>query len=70
MPPWRTSSALHRSEADVPFAGEGGDAVEVRRDVTWVGFSGIARWDASEKVSLALRGEVFDDADGARRAPP
>lgn len=33
---------------------------------TWMGAALYAKWSASDAVSLALRGEVFDDADGVR----
>jgi hypothetical protein len=32
----------------------------------WMGAALYGKWDATAKVSLALRGEVFDDRDGAR----
>lgn len=35
-------------------------------NATWMGAALYGRWDATAKVSLALRGEVFDDRDGAR----
>lgn len=35
-------------------------------DAMWMGAALYGRWDATAKVSLALRGEVFKDRDGAR----
>jgi hypothetical protein len=43
-------------ESDVPDIG----------DATWLGVAGYARWDATPKIALAARAEVFDDQDGAR----
>ena len=40
--------------------GEGAPAVK------WSGFSGIVKYDISDTYSLAVRGESFDDRDGAR----
>jgi len=36
------------------------------RDATWQGFSAIASYDWTERVNTALRGEWFNDRDGAR----
>ncbi len=35
-------------------------------DAKWDGLAGIVKYDFSEKYSLAVRGEYFDDKDGAR----
>ena len=35
-------------------------------DSKWYGIAGIAKYDFSDRFSLALRGEYFDDRDGAR----
>jgi Putative beta-barrel porin-2, OmpL-like. bbp2 len=35
-------------------------------DVTWQGFAGYIRLNPSSRVGLTVRGEVFDDEDGAR----
>jgi hypothetical protein len=35
-------------------------------DASWSGFAGYLRINASEKFSLSLRGEMFDDKDGLR----
>jgi hypothetical protein len=36
------------------------------RDATWQGISGIASYDWTERFNTALRGEWFNDRDGAR----
>ena len=35
-------------------------------DSEWVGVAGYAHYDATDRVSLTLRAEIFDDMDGAR----
>lgn len=35
-------------------------------DAKWTGFAGYLRYQVCERVALALRGEMFDDADGVR----
>jgi hypothetical protein len=39
-------------------------------NASWNGFSGIAKYDFSEKFSLAVRGEQFKDPDGYRTGTP
>ncbi len=36
------------------------------RDATWQGFGGIASYAWTDRFSTALRGEIFNDRDGAR----
>jgi len=42
------------------------DAVAVGEDATWDGVAGYARLAASDDFAVSLRGECFDDQDGAR----
>lgn len=35
-------------------------------DAKWSGFAGIVKYDISDKYSIAVRGEYFDDKDGVR----
>jgi hypothetical protein len=35
-------------------------------DVAWTGFAGYLRFTVTERFAICLRGEMFDDADGAR----
>lgn len=52
-------------ESGVPVAAAiGGGAASA--DISWKGIAGYARFTASPRVALTLRGEVFDDTDGAR----
>ncbi len=49
------------------FGHEAGAAGAAGEDAaTWMGAALYGKWTASEQVSLALRGEVFDDVDGVR----
>jgi len=47
---------VYGSEKDVPGIG----------DSTWSGLSGIVRYAASDRYAINVRGEVFNDDDGAR----
>ena len=49
------------------WAGEEGAAVGGGY-AKWWGFAGIVRYDLSDQWYVAMRGEVFDDEDGARTA--
>ncbi len=57
---------LYGHEADAVMPPPDAPSGAPLRDAGWRAFSGIARYDATDKVSLSLRGEVFDDVDGAR----
>jgi hypothetical protein len=46
--------------------GSENNANGVGQDATWWGFSGIARYDVNNWLSLNFRGQVFDDIDGFR----
>jgi hypothetical protein len=37
-----------------------------RKDANWYGVAGYAMFDVDDRLSVALRSEVFDDPDGAR----
>lgn len=52
-------------EAGVPVVTSTG-AGTVPIDVSWKGFIGYGRFTASPRFAFIVRGEVFDDADGAR----
>ncbi len=52
------------TEEDVDFAGE--DDTVVEDDATWLGFAAIASFAATDDFTASIRGEVFDDSDGAR----
>ena len=36
------------------------------KDAAWSGFSGIVRYDVTDRMGVSLRGEVFNDRDGYR----
>lgn len=50
-------------ESRVPLAATAGGGV---RDATWGGVAGYARYAFSERFALVVRGEWFDDPQGAR----
>jgi hypothetical protein len=52
-------------EAGVPLAPAIGGGT-ARVDASWKGLAGYGRFTASPRVAFILRGEVFDDTDGAR----
>jgi Putative beta-barrel porin-2, OmpL-like. bbp2 len=52
-------------ESAVP-APAGADRGIAPIDASWRGVAGYARFTASPRIALAVRGEVFDDADGVR----
>lgn len=58
------------TEGDVPVFAEdvltGETFIASSADATWQGFAAYAKYDLTEKVNVALRGEWFDDEDGAR----
>lgn len=51
--------------ANVDLGSAEGMAAE-GEDAAWTGFAGYVRLNFGERFSLSLRGEQFDDADGAR----
>jgi len=38
--------------------------------VAWSGFSGIVKYDITDRYSISIRGESFDDKDGCRTGTP
>jgi len=52
----------HGREANVLLPAAGGG----RRDVSWQGVAGYARFVTSPRTALTVRGEWFDDPQGAR----
>ncbi len=46
--------------------GSAAKAAAEGEDASWTGFAGYVRLNLHEQFSLALRGEMFDDADGVR----
>src|SRR3990167_5576181 len=54
------------TEAGAKGIGGGFFASPTGRNGTWWGFSGIISQDITDSFGLALRGEYFDDNDGAR----
>ena len=58
-------SALLTIGANVDL-GSAAAATATNEDATWTGFAGYVRLNLHQDFSLALRGEMFDDADGVR----
>ncbi|MBI1884482.1 MAG: porin [Chlamydiae bacterium] len=72
--PWPQLTFLfnydYGTEGDVPVFAEdattGEEFIASTFDATWQGFAGYVKYDFTDRLYLAIRGEWFSDEDGAR----